>query len=219
MLIRDRIKDLRRVPASALRPNPKNWRTHPTHQRDALRHVLADIGFADAALARELPDGSLVLIDGHMRSEVAGDAPVPVLVLDVTEAEADRLLATLDPLAGMARSDAEKLNALMHEVRDLDPMLPDLFPALAVASTDPAAPANTAAEHWQDMPAFDNPPASVARVVVLFRTEEDFAAFAALLARPVRRTGVLWFTAAGGATNGDDDPADEPGDADELDDA
>ena len=59
MRIRDRIKDLRRVPASQLRPHPKNWRRHPQAQHDALRGVLAEIGYAGALLARELPDGSL----------------------------------------------------------------------------------------------------------------------------------------------------------------
>ncbi len=36
MKIRDRIKELRRVKASELLPNPKNWRTHPTEQADAM---------------------------------------------------------------------------------------------------------------------------------------------------------------------------------------
>lgn len=116
MKIRDRIRELRRVPASDLRPNPKNWRTHPTAQRDALRGVLAEVGMADAVLARELPDGSLMLIDGHLRAETAADAEVPVLVLDVDEAEADKLLATLDPLAAMADSDAAKLDELLRNV-------------------------------------------------------------------------------------------------------
>ncbi len=31
--IRDRIKELRRVKASELLPNPKNWRRHPKVQR------------------------------------------------------------------------------------------------------------------------------------------------------------------------------------------
>ena len=35
-----------------------------------MRGVLADIGWADAVLARETPDG-LMLIDGHLRAEVA----------------------------------------------------------------------------------------------------------------------------------------------------
>ena len=63
MQIRDRIKELRRVPASELMPNPKNWRLHPASQENALRSVLADIGFADVAIARETADG-LMLIDG-----------------------------------------------------------------------------------------------------------------------------------------------------------
>ncbi len=50
MQIRDRIKELRRVPAHQLRPNAKNWRTHPTAQQDALRGVLAEIGYAGALL-------------------------------------------------------------------------------------------------------------------------------------------------------------------------
>ena len=41
-----------------------------------------------------------MLIDGHLRAETAPDMMVPVLVLDVTEEEADKLLLTLDPLAG-----------------------------------------------------------------------------------------------------------------------
>lgn len=116
MNIRNRVKSLRMVPASDLRPNPKNWRTHPKAQQDALRGVLAEIGLADACLARELPDGSLMLIDGHLRAETLGNGDVPVLILDVNEAEADKLLATLDPLAAMAESDAAKLDALLRNV-------------------------------------------------------------------------------------------------------
>src|ERR1700733_8631272 len=90
MLIRDRIIDLRRVKGADLVPSAKNWRTHPTEQADALRGLLADIGFAGAARARELPDGRLQLIDGHLRAETVPDQPIPVLVLDVTEDEADK---------------------------------------------------------------------------------------------------------------------------------
>jgi hypothetical protein len=116
MNIRNRVKTLRMVPASDLRPNPKNWRTHPKAQADALRGVLAEVGLADACLARELPDGSLMLIDGHLRAETLGDGDVPVLILDVNEVEADKILATLDPLAAMADSDAAKLDELLRNV-------------------------------------------------------------------------------------------------------
>lgn len=116
MNIRNRVKELRHVPASDLRPNPRNWRTHPKAQQDALRGILAEVGMADAVLARELEDGSLMLIDGHLRAETAADSKVPVLILDVNEAEADKLLATLDPLAAMADSDAAKLDSLLRNV-------------------------------------------------------------------------------------------------------
>jgi ParB-like chromosome segregation protein Spo0J len=116
MRIRDRIKELRRVPASQLRPNPKNWRVHPQGQQDALRGVLAEIGYADALVARELPDGSLELIDGHLRAEITPDQEVPVLVLDVDEREAAKLLAVLDPLAGLAETNQDVLAELLAEV-------------------------------------------------------------------------------------------------------
>jgi hypothetical protein len=116
MHVRDRIRELRRVRAADLAPNPKNWRVHPEAQRNALRGILAEIGFADALLARELPDGRLLLIDGHLRAETTPEQQVPVLVLDLNEAEADRLLATLDPLCAMADNDHEALSRLVNEV-------------------------------------------------------------------------------------------------------
>ena len=116
MQIRDRIKEFRRVKASQLRPHPKNWRTHPPAQQDALRGVLAEIGYAGALLARELPDGSLELIDGHLRAETTPDMEVPVLVLDLDEQEAAKLLALHDPLAGMAEANDEVLAELLAHV-------------------------------------------------------------------------------------------------------
>jgi ParB-like chromosome segregation protein Spo0J len=131
MNVKDRIKELRRVPASELRPNPKNWRTHPQQQQDALRGALAEVGIADAVLARELEDGCLMLIDGHLRAEVMAGETVPVLILDVNEAEADKLLATLDPLAAMADSDAVKLEELLRSVDTGSEALQQLIKATA----------------------------------------------------------------------------------------
>jgi DNA modification methylase len=115
--IRDRIKELRRVRAKDLIPNPKNWRRHPKAQADALRGLLAEVGYADALLVRELSDGQLMLIDGHLRAETTPDSEVPVLVLDVTAEEADKILLTLDPLAAMAEADRERIGRLLETVR------------------------------------------------------------------------------------------------------
>jgi len=129
--IRDRIKELRRVRARDLLPHPKNWRVHTDAQAAALRGLLGEIGYADALLARELPDGSLTLIDGHLRAETTPDSLVPVLVLDVNEEEADKLLLTLDPLAGMALADAARLQALLASVQTNSPAVGEMLAHIA----------------------------------------------------------------------------------------
>ena len=147
MQIRDRVKELRRVKAGLLRPNPKNWRTHPQSQQDALRGVLAEIGFAGALLARTLPDGTLELLDGHLRAETTPEMEVPVLVVDLDDREAAKLLAVHDPLAGMAEANDEALAELLAEVetqseavqRLLDTMLAEAEP-LSGTAPDSAGP-------------------------------------------------------------------------------
>ena len=130
MNVRDRVVELQRVRAGDLQPHPRNFRTHPARQRAALRGVLEEIGFADALLARRLAEGGLQLIAGHLRRETTPDAVVPVLVLDLDEREADKLLATLDPLAAWAEHDAEALADLLERVEtasdDVAALLADL---------------------------------------------------------------------------------------------
>ena len=131
MKIRNRIKELRMIKASELMPNPKNWRTHPQSQQDALKGILAEVGYADALLARELPDGSLMLVDGHLRAESTPDLEVPVLILDITESEADKLLLSLDPLSAMAGTDALALDSLLREVNTGSEALSQMFADMA----------------------------------------------------------------------------------------
>ncbi len=167
MEIRDRIKDFRRVSAGKLKPNPRNWRTHPQAQRDALRGVLEEIGYADALLARELADGSLELIDGHLRAETTPEVEVPVLVLDLNDDEAAKLLALHDPLAEMAEADGKLLAELLGEIETeseavqaaLDGMLSASGPTLEI-DLDVGPPVEV------DIP-------EVYRVVVECRDEED----------------------------------------------
>lgn len=121
--MRDRIQELRRVKASTLKPHPLNWRTHGPEQRAAMSGILNAIGYADALLARVLDDGSLELIDGHLRAETTPDELVPVLILDVTEAEAATLLATHDPLAAMAGADRHLLTDVLAKVETEDAAL------------------------------------------------------------------------------------------------
>ena len=142
MSLRDRVIELRRVRAAELIPNPKNWRTHSKGQAGALRGLIAEVGFAGAALARQGPNGELVLIDGHLRRDTLPDEQIPVLVTDLTEEEADKVLATYDPIAAMAGRDAEALAALLANVTTDDDGLRRLLEDLGkvgrgVGASDP----------------------------------------------------------------------------------
>jgi len=137
MMIRDRIKELRRVKAAELRPHPNNWRVHPQAQQDALRGILAEVGYADALLARELPDGTLQLIDGHLRAETTPEMEVPVLVVDLDDREAAKLLALHDPLAGLAEVNNDALAELLEQVETESEAVQDLLDQL-LAEPGPA---------------------------------------------------------------------------------
>ena len=135
--IRSRIVEfLPAVPARDLLPDARNYRRHPKAQSDALRATLADIGYADALLARRTP-GGLRLIDGHLRASLDPSQVVPVLVLDLDEQEAGKLLLTLDPLAAMAQSDGDALIKLLDSVRFEDPAINAMLEALANNETKP----------------------------------------------------------------------------------
>ena len=138
MKIKDRIKELRRVKGSDLLPNPKNWRTHPVHQENAIRSVLAEIAFADVAIARETEKG-LMLIDGHLRAEVASDTEIPVVIVDLNDEEADKVLATLDPISTMAEADSDILENLIAGA-DFSEDLQDLLNSIIDRQEIPDAP-------------------------------------------------------------------------------
>ena len=115
MNIRNRVKEMRLVNPDEVAPNPRNWRSHPQAQRDAIRGILADVGIAGAVLAYESKRYSgLTLIDGHERMTVG--VAFPALILDVSDEEADKLLATFDPISAMAETNATALDSLLRDV-------------------------------------------------------------------------------------------------------
>ena len=77
--------------------------------------MLSDIGFVDALMVREV-DGGLELLDGHLRADIAADARCRWWLLDLTDEEADKVLATFDPLAGLALVDGAKLDDLLSNI-------------------------------------------------------------------------------------------------------
>ena len=131
MEFKNRVKELRMVKGSELHPHPRNWRKHPEKQLKALRGLLGEVGFAGAELARELEDGTLQLIDGHARASMVGDQEIPVLVLDVDESEADKILATFDPIGAMAETNKENLDAILRGIQTSDEEVAKLLSDLA----------------------------------------------------------------------------------------
>lgn len=116
---RDRIRELRRVPASSLTENAANWRRHPDEQRGHLTSMLERIGITGALIARE-KNGTLELLDGHLRANIAGTETVPVLIVDLDDAEAALMLASYDPLGELAIMDAEALKKLLDTAPEED---------------------------------------------------------------------------------------------------
>jgi DNA modification methylase len=127
---RNRIIGLRYIKASELVKNPQNHRLHGDEQHGVVRAVLSDIGYAAALIAYQRADGAYVLIDGHLRLDLSPDQLLPVLLLDVDEAEANKLLATLDPLSAMAGSDGARLEALIATIQTDNPSLRDFLDRL-----------------------------------------------------------------------------------------
>jgi len=152
MKIRDRIKELRRVPASELQPNPKNWRKHSEQQENVMRSVLAEVGFAGACLARELDDGSLMLVDGHLRAETLNDEPIPVLILDVDEKEADLILATYDPISEMAEADTDAIAELVGGLEITSQEITDLLSKFDVKELEPPEDFDEITDEELDLP-------------------------------------------------------------------
>lgn len=117
---RSRVKELRHVRAGDLKGAPFNWRTHPEAQRAAVVESLEELGWFDPLDVRELPDGSLELIDGHLRQDLAArvgpDTLIPVVVTDLSDAEAKKANLLKDPLGQLAEANAGKLDALLGEV-------------------------------------------------------------------------------------------------------
>jgi DNA modification methylase len=143
--VRNRIKELRYVRGRDLVPHRNNYRTHPASQIHALRAILNDVGIAAALVGRELPGGKVQIIDGHARAGVLPDEKLPVLILDVDEQEAAKLLATLDPLSAMAGIDGDALRKVLEAaqledealLRMVDGLLPKVDPKEGL--TDPDA--------------------------------------------------------------------------------
>lgn len=160
-MIRNRIVDHVVAKGRDLQDHTGNWRTHPAMQAEALASVLEQIGIVDELLVYESEaQGGLTIIDGHLRANSHPDTEWPCTLLDVSDAEADLILATFDPLAALAGTAPKALEALLERVGEQDGALGEMLDAAREAAgllvgapvADPGAQVDKAAElqeKWQ----------------------------------------------------------------------
>jgi len=109
--IQERIIDVRKVPASELMDNERNWREHPHVQESGMEGLLEQVGNVDVLLAYESErQGGLTLLDGHLRKSIDPDREWWTAILDLTDEEADLVLATHDPVSAMAVADQAQMD-------------------------------------------------------------------------------------------------------------
>lgn len=99
--------------------------------------VLTDVGWVDTVLLNERTGR---LIDGHARIELAlknHEETVPVLVVDLSEEEEEKILVTLDPLSAMAKTNHEALSALISGISTTNPAVKDLIDRIRKATNIP----------------------------------------------------------------------------------
>ena len=96
--------------------NPHNHRIHPKRQQDALSGSLDTLGYIQTVIVNKATGH---IVDGHLRVSMAlreGQTSIPVTYVDLTPEEEAQALLSLDPIAAMAATDADKVDELLRMV-------------------------------------------------------------------------------------------------------
>ena len=191
--IKDRIVEFIRVPVSELMDNAGNWRTHPEMQGETLKGLLKEVGITGAVLAyhSKRNKGKLTLIDGHLRKEVgekySPDLIWPVLVVDLTDEEADFLLAVYDPVGAMAEMDKKAMALLIDNVSSSDWAVRELLRDLEKKTQEDLRDANKKKEDEESKEETSYPDMEILPldnldyILVMFKNEMDWVAVSELL--------------------------------------
>ena len=137
---RNRIVGEAEVSPTDLLANPLNYRVHPRNQVDALAGILGEAGWVQRVIVNR-ETGHIV--DGHARVGLAisrKEPTVPVVYVDLTDAEEKLVLATLDPISAMATADKAILDELLADVSTGNAALQELIAKTAEAAGLEIAP-------------------------------------------------------------------------------
>lgn len=114
--MRDRITKMIRLPASQLVEHPRNPSIHSDQQRAIVGRLMNEIGIVDALKGIELPDGRVMIFDGHLRRDIAGNELVPVIITDLDETEFNAITAQFDWTTQLKTFDSEALEELISSI-------------------------------------------------------------------------------------------------------
>lgn len=151
---RIRNKGIRLVRVADIEDNPLNFRTHPEAQRAAFAGIETELGFYGYPDVYETEAGTIRLIDGqlrkeHLLSKYGNESTIEVNMTDFDEAEANKALATHDPLSAMAATDSDVLDKLLSSIPSCSEAMTDLL--LSIGK-------NAGCEWAQDQEEFDTSP-------------------------------------------------------------
>lgn len=133
--IRNRIKEIKRLKFSEIANHPRNPKKHGESQRKAFRGSIAELGFVSVPLAYHSErTGKLTWADGHLRGSEVNGYTGDVAILDIDDAEADKLLLYADPIAAMAEYESQQLDSLLKSVNTGDEALQAMLADLAQQS-------------------------------------------------------------------------------------
>jgi hypothetical protein len=114
--IRNRIVDHGVESPDQLLANPKNWRIHPEIQQKSMLDVLERVGWVQSVIVNKRTN---FLVDGHLRVSLAmrrNETQIPVSYVDLSDDEESLILATFNPLAGLAITDQAQIRSLVSGV-------------------------------------------------------------------------------------------------------
>ena len=126
---RNRIIGHEDVNPSKLLTNPRNYKAHPDQQRAALADAIAHVGFVRSVTVNKRTG---LILDGHLRVALAMEKQQPTIAVEyvnLTTAEETSVLATLDPISGLADVDQAALDKLLKEIGK-GPQIEDLIEVL-----------------------------------------------------------------------------------------
>lgn len=115
MALKFRVVGKGKVAPEKLNPHPLNFRLHPPGQKAALTEVLDSVGWVDEVLVNRRTG---FMLNGHLRRDIAlerKEPQVPVTYVDLSPEEERLVLASFDPIGGMAIVDDDLLASLMAE--------------------------------------------------------------------------------------------------------